>query len=354
MMMNTNNEYDSGSRPTDDDTQRRVMEIIKSFNLGKREENTNNYDDNKVDSSIIDNWNGNNLMKVHKVKKNKKQKLREHLQLVEEQRMIPMEKNMYGVDKKLLILDINNVLISRSKFGCSDFNVRPHCKEFLLSMNDRFSLAIWTSMKKKTAKLFINIILGELPTITLKFIWYQPKCIIVKNNADHRINRDPLDLDDANNTTTSIWIDEKPVFLKDLSIVWKEYTYYNDSNTIIVDDSVEKCLNNYSYNCIHPKPFIALRNKVQMNYTSNKVYGPSSGDRHDDKPNYTHHHGDDNEIDIDEVDTSSTNRRIDYMLIDDDNELQLHGPLYLYLDSISQYRDCLKDYHEQHGTYRYA
>jgi len=354
-MMNANDQYGIGSRPVDEDTQRRVKEIIRSFNLGKRGDNSNSYNyDNKVDSSIIDNGNGNNLMKVHKVKKNKKQKLREHLQLVEEQRKIPMEKNIYGVDKKLLILDINNVLVSRSKFGCSSFNIRPHCKEFLLSMNDRFSLALWTSMKKKTAKLFINILLGELPTIALKFIWYQPKCIIVKNKADHRITRGPLDWNDANITTNSVGIDEKPVFLKDLSIVWKEYTYYNDSNTIIVDDSVEKCLNNYSYNCIHPKPFIALREKVQMNYTSNQVYASSSCVRDDDARNHTHYHGDDNEIDIDEADASSTNKIIDDMLVDDDNELQLHGPLYSYLDSISQYRDCLKDYHEQHGSYRYA
>lgn len=340
-----------GSRPADDDTQRRVKEIIRSFNLGKRGDNSNNYDDNKVDSSIIDNGNGNNLMKVHKVKKNKKQKLREYLQLVEEQRKIPMEKNIYGIDKKLLILDINNVLVSRSKFGCSDFNIRPHFREFLLSMNDRFSLAIWTSMKMKTARQFINILLRELPTIAFKFIWYQPKCIIMKGKADHRITKGPLDWDDDNITTTSIGIDEKPVFLKDLSIVWKEYTYYNDSNTLIVDDSVEKCLNNFSYNCIHPKPYIAQRNKVQMNYT---IYGPSSCDHDDDAPNHTHYHGDDNEIDIDEVDTSSTNRIIDYMQVDDDNELQLHGPLYSYLDSISQYCDCLKDHHEQHGSYRYA
>ena len=91
-----------------------------------------------------------------------------------------------------------------------------------------------------------------------------------------------------------------------------------------------------------------------MNYTSNQVYASSSCVRDDDARNHTHYHGDDNEIDIDEADASSTNRIIDDMLIDDDNELQLHGPLYSYLDSISQYRDGLKDYHEQHGSYRHA
>jgi len=347
-MMMSADEHWNDSIPVDDDAHRRGTDIIRGGEPCKRGDNNN--DDNGVHSVIEDDSYNRIKVSTVKLKKNKKQKLREQLHLIEEQRDISMEKNMYTVDKKLLIFDINNVLIYRSKFGCSVFNLRPHCRDFLLSMNDRFSLAIWTSMKKKTAKQVINIILGELPSITFKFIWYQPKCIIMRDKADHRINSDLTEVDTS--IRTDIGLDQKPMFLKDLSIVWKEYTYYNDSNTIIVDDSVEKCSNNHSYNCIHPKPYIAHRRKVKIDYTSNKLNVTSNCDLDGDAVDHTHYHGDVNEIDIDEADINRTNRGIDF--IDDDNELQLHGPLYLYLDSISRYHGSLKDYQIQHGSYLYA
>eukprot|EP01035_Chromulina_nebulosa_P017209 gene17209-22730_t len=49
--------------------------------------------------------------------------------------------------------------------------------------------------------------------------------------------------------------DYKPHFIKLLEKVWNAYPEYSPNNTVMLDDSVEKCIFNNKYNNIHPKPY---------------------------------------------------------------------------------------------------
>ena len=53
---------------------------------------------------------------------------------------------------KLLVLDLNKVLIYRPPFTSSDFELRPYAMDFVQRMSKLFVLAIWSSAKKDTIK----------------------------------------------------------------------------------------------------------------------------------------------------------------------------------------------------------
>mmetsp|Transcript_2302 Transcript_2302/g.3631 ORF Transcript_2302/g.3631 Transcript_2302/m.3631 type:complete len:359 (-) Transcript_2302:103-1179(-) len=152
-------------------------------------------------------------------KKNKKQKQRDAI-------------NIHGIQRKLLVFDVNKVLVFRHA-RTSYFKLRPHVAEFLTSMAQRYQLAVWTSMTKKSAKPVMDA-LFHMHEIPFLFCWCQNRCLTVPNE----------DVPSG-----------KPLFLKDLSYIWKEYPSYNESNTILVDDTEDKCVLNNAYNCIHPKPY---------------------------------------------------------------------------------------------------
>ena len=139
-----------------------------------------------------------------KHRRNKKAKVRDALVLKSLQ--VPI--NVYGLSKKLLIFDINKVLLYR-KAKTSYFTIRPYAHEFIASMAQRFILAVWTSMTSKSAKSILQV-LFPLEKIPVLFRWYQPRCktIECENKED------------------------KPLFLKELWQVWKEYPQYNESNTV--------------------------------------------------------------------------------------------------------------------------
>jgi hypothetical protein len=110
--------------------------------------------------------------------------------------------------RKLLILDVNKVLVYR-KNKCSTYFPRPFVVEFLKEMSTHFKLAIWTSMKKSSArKLMCNLFRSE--GIKLLFVWFQSRCVTVPAE-------DP---------------EVKPTFYKNLQDVWTAYPSYNLNNTV--------------------------------------------------------------------------------------------------------------------------
>jgi hypothetical protein len=110
--------------------------------------------------------------------------------------------------RKLLILDVNKVLIYRNN-KCSNYLPRPFVIEFLKEMSTHFQLAVWTSVKKSTAKrLMSNLFRSE--GINLLFTWYQPRCVMIPSE-------DP---------------EVKPTFYKNLQDVWAAYPSYNLDNTV--------------------------------------------------------------------------------------------------------------------------
>lgn len=146
-------------------------------------------------------------------KMNKKAKLRE----IEKFSSLPYPNihfNLYNCRRKLLIFDINKVLLYRQA-KTSYFKIRPYAHEFIAGMSERFTLAVWTSMTKKCAKP----ILAELfprGGVPLLFNWYQNMCITIPGET----------------------VEEKPLFLKDLKCVWEQHRLYNESNTVNIHYSL--------------------------------------------------------------------------------------------------------------------
>ena len=209
---------------------------------------------------------------------------------MKESSKISLQPNIHNVQRKLLILDINKVLIYR--LSTSYYVVRPHAKEFLSDMAERFTLALWTSMKNTSAKKCIKELFCDSSS-DLLFKWYQPKCTrLHAHSVDEKCTELP---------------DTKPTFLKNLSDVWKEYSQYSESNTILLDDSPEKCINNPIYSSIQPLPFVLLQGEKATN-----------------------------DMDV---------------TVDGDSELQRGGGLWVYLDSIARSHRDVQFMVQQMGPY---
>lgn len=158
-------------------------------------------------------------------KMNKKAKLRE----VEKCSAVPFPNihfNMYNRRRKLLIFDINKVLLYRQA-KTSYFKVRPFAHEFIAGMSERFTLAVWTSMTKKCAKPILSELFPR-DSAPLLFNWYQNRCNAIPGEN----------------------VDEKPLFLKELSRVWGEYRQYNESNTVSTVLSYILCTRHIIYTYI--------------------------------------------------------------------------------------------------------
>jgi hypothetical protein len=143
--------------------------------------------------------------KPARVRMNKKAKLRA---IAELRHGHNANLNIYDVPRKLLIFDVNKVLLFRQPKS-PRYQVRPYAHEFIKGMSERYTIGVWTSMTKR----FAVPILAELfppGGPQLKFQWYQNRC-----RAIHGDN-----------------VDDKPIFLKELHRVWGEHRMFNDSNTV--------------------------------------------------------------------------------------------------------------------------
>lgn len=146
----------------------------------------------------------------------------------------------------LFVIDFNGVLLKRAKnlterekarnlfhipnyeSKSEDVFMRPHLvmlSEFFKSNKDFCDYAFWTSATEVNAKLLYGFV-KRAGFINPKFLWNQNLCEIIGH--------------------TSV----KPLFLKDLSKVWKEYeTEYLKSNIILIDDDDYK--SEHKENFIH-------------------------------------------------------------------------------------------------------
>ena len=141
--------------------------------------------------------------------------------------------------RTLLILDLNGFLIDREysklikgvvpqsppegavRSGSFFVWMRPGIKEFLDIIFHNFDVAVWSSVSKLNIDTLSVLVFGDRIK-QLKFIWDQNMCV-----------KEPHPL------TT-----RKPLFLKNLSKVWEVFPQYNESNTLIVDDTDLKMKNN--------------------------------------------------------------------------------------------------------------
>lgn len=133
--------------------------------------------------------------------------------------------------KKLVILDLNKVLIYKEYLGkektCPEtaaylapfvYYTRPHMKSFLEFMFENFNVAVWSSSKRKDLEKIVSEIFTKEQKSQLVFLWGQEKCEAVEHSD-------------------SLLKGVKSLYMKNLSRVWEEFPEYDVENTIIVDDS---------------------------------------------------------------------------------------------------------------------
>jgi NLI interacting factor-like phosphatase len=148
----------------------------------------------------------------------------------------------------LLVLDLNGVLCHRlrnnkepstnlsngfRRASCFIANTpvipRPNLIDFLTFLDEHFCLAVWTSAKTKTAKQLVQQLFPPQIARRLLFVWAQNRCTT---------------------TTLAGEFNDDPLFVKQLDSVWKEYPLWNQHNTLLLDDSPDKCP--FPRNALHP------------------------------------------------------------------------------------------------------
>ncbi|KAK7374630.1 hypothetical protein VNO80_08067 [Phaseolus coccineus] len=155
--------------------------------------------------------------------------------------------------KKLIILDVNGLLVdivsppprhrkADTIIGGKALFKRPFYLDFLNFCFEKFEVAIWSSRIRKNIDKVIDYLMGNMKQ-RLLFCWDLSYC-----------------------TGTSFKTLEnkyKPLVFKDLRKIWEKYDsnlpwekgYYNESNTLLLDDSPYKALLNPPYTSVFPHTF---------------------------------------------------------------------------------------------------
>lgn len=139
--------------------------------------------------------------------------------------------------KKLLILDMNNLLVARvyshtletehpqaidyiptaDLLGTHYTWKRPDLDMFLDYCFENFNVAVWTSARKHNADKLCEYVFGPKRRHMLLWEFNQEHCTYIKDDD---------------------------VFEKNLSTVWDQFKRYSAKNTLILDDSNDKMRNN--------------------------------------------------------------------------------------------------------------
>lgn len=112
---------------------------------------------------------------------------------------------------------------------------RENLDSFLTMLDQSFTLAVWTSAKLNTAKQMVTALIPPAVRSRLMFVWGQNRCQRAQGIVDRR-----------------------PIFRKPLSKVWDAYPIWNEHNTLMIDDSPEKCPEKYIMNTLHPPAISGL------------------------------------------------------------------------------------------------
>lgn len=158
--------------------------------------------------------------------------------------------------KPLIVLDLNGILCRRVRYSSDEKNGQNQSKyfsvddrenfrpfignvagtpviarsdlcTFLKLLDKNFALAVWSSAKQKTVTRLIDLLFPKSITERLLFKWGQDRC-------------------QTKNTKSN-----EPIFTKPLSKIWKNYPLWGEWNTLLIDDSPDKCVD-FSMNTIIP------------------------------------------------------------------------------------------------------
>ncbi|XP_052204326.1 uncharacterized protein LOC127809518 [Diospyros lotus] len=157
-------------------------------------------------------------------------------------------------ERKLLVLDVNGLLadiVCPPPKDCkADTNIlrraifrRPFCSDFLKFCFERFSVGIWSSRSRKIIDRIVDYLLGDMK-YKLVFCWDLSHCTrtgfkTLENKHKELVFKELRKIWEGNDT----------------DLLW-EKGHYNESNTLLLDDSPYKALLNprntaifpYSYN----------------------------------------------------------------------------------------------------------
>ncbi|KAG5049574.1 hypothetical protein JHK85_010677 [Glycine max] len=150
---------------------------------------------------------------------------------------------------KLLILDLNGLLADFVSISDTPFRIyrrepepdfvlrgkkvykRPYCDDFLQFCFDTFHVGVWSSRSKSNVNEAIKFLMGKSAS-KLLFCWNQSHCTETKFTTVENIEK-PLVLKEI----TKLWEKEEP------DLPW-EKGEFNESNTLLLDDSPYKALMN--------------------------------------------------------------------------------------------------------------
>ncbi|TKY55835.1 FCP1 likey domain-containing protein [Spatholobus suberectus] len=166
---------------------------------------------------------------------------------------LPLEKLNLGPKKKLLVMNLNGLLLHRTNRGNKgeiprsrrpDWRSgnylafkRPSSEEFMKFCLERFEVGIWSSAKEHNFDAALNCAIGALKS-KLLFVWDQDQC--------------------TNSGFRSLENKFKPLFFKELNKVWdnvKKGCPYSASNTLLIDDKPYKAFLNPDNTSIFPEPY---------------------------------------------------------------------------------------------------
>lgn len=118
-----------------------------------------------------------------------------------------------------------------------------------------------TSATKKTAKQLVRLLFPPEIRENLVFIWHRNLCNLVYNidQEESDDNNNPESESNNSNHNQSAESQKKPshedlIAIKSLAKVWSSYPIWNATNTLLLDDSPEKCPKKYRKNALHPIP----------------------------------------------------------------------------------------------------
>ncbi|KAG8638974.1 hypothetical protein MANES_14G086700v8 [Manihot esculenta] len=149
-------------------------------------------------------------------------------------------------DKKLLILDINGILADIvsccSTISRKSVFKRPFFDDFMQFCFDKFNVGVWSSRSKKNVNLALNFLMRG-SRHKLLFCWHRSHC--------------------TKTGFTTIESKSKPLVLKELKKLWDKLEpglpwkkgEYNESNTLLLDDSPYKALRNPAHTAVFPHPY---------------------------------------------------------------------------------------------------
>ena len=201
----------------------------------------------------------------------------------------------------LLILDLNGILCHRSRPHREPPGVqlrqpflgrvagtplvgRTDLGPLLHMLDQYFCLAVWTSAKAKTAKGLLNLLVPPEIQRRLLFVWAQHDCHAVVPKEDQEDDNnygdsptlvesdfpsdERMDEDRSGNThhvthkagnasdppyKKKHYKGEDVLYEKHLDQVWRKFPLWNVNNTLLIDDSPDKCPFALA-NAIHPPP----------------------------------------------------------------------------------------------------